>query len=201
MRTLAAVALLTSSLALAEGGWVTSRGRLQPELRVEVFGATDSLGVGLVSPDATNPRAGLGLELVYAWRDRVIEVRGGRVWQLTPTQFATASATLGGVAFLVPDRFDAGAGLHGTLALALGGKGFTVDLAYEVGVDVFATAVVRIPQRGMLGLNSRFGDWGISLQAKAGADILPGAQFVGRGEVMLSLSWFGLGRSLRSEPR
>jgi hypothetical protein len=53
----------------------------------------------------------------------------------------------------------------------------------------------------MLGLNSRFGDWGISLQAKAGADIVPGTNFVGRGEVMLSLSWFGLGQALRSEPR
>jgi len=121
--------------------------------------------------------------------------------QVTPTRLGRASAALGGAAFLVPDRFDAGAGLHGTLALALGGSGFTVDLAYELGVDVFATAVVRIPQRGLLGLNTRFGDWGLSLQAKAGADIVPGANFVGRGEVMLSLSWFGLSRALRSAAR
>lgn len=197
MRRLAlTIALFTATHALAEGGWLTSRGRLQPELHLQAWGGTDSFGLGLVSPDQPRALAGLAVELLYGWHDRNLEVRGGRIWQFTPTQTATASATVSGVANVVPEGFDAGLGVRGTLALSLGGDHFTVDLAYELGVDVFARATVRVPQRGTLGLNTRFGDFGVGLQGKLGADIIVGAHFVGRGEVMLSLSWFGLGKAL-----
>ena len=68
-------------------------------------------------------------------------------------------------------------------------------LALETGAHLFVRGLIsRFPQRGLLGLNLRLGDWAISAQAKLGADIVPGANFLGRGEVILSLAWFGLAR-------
>ena len=195
MRVTALFIVLFAASAFAEGGWLTARGRLQPEARVEAWGGTNSLGVGLVLPDAKNRSAALGAEVLYAFRDRVVELRGGRVWQFTANRFATASVTAGAVAFVVPAAFDFGLGPHGTLALALGGERFTVDLALETGAEFFVHGLVsRFPQRGLVGLNLRLGSWAISAQGKLGVDLVPSANFIGRGEVIVSLSWFGLER-------
>jgi hypothetical protein len=195
MRALACLLALLASTTFAEGGWLTARGRLQPEVRLEAWGGTNSFGVGLVLPDAKLQSAAFAAEVLYAFRDRTVELRGGRVWQFTTNRFATASVTAAAAAFVVPDAFDFGIGPHGTLALALGGERFTVDLALETGAELFVRgAVARFPQRGVLGLNLRLGDWALSAQAKMGADLVAGANFLGRGEVMASVSWFGLAR-------
>jgi hypothetical protein len=182
--------------AFAEGGWLTSRGRLQPELRLEAWGGTESFGAGVVAPDVKGAKAAVLIEALYAYRHRAVELRGGRVWQFTASRFATAAATLSGAAYLVPEGFDVGIGPHGNLSLALGGEVFTVDLALETGAELFVRSLTtRIPLRGGLGLNLRVGDWGFGAQARLGADVIPGANFVGRGELILSVSWFGLGRA------
>ena len=85
----AVLVLLLASSALAEGGWLTARGRLQPELRLEAWGGTRSAGVGLVLPDAPGARAAVSGELLYAFLDRTLEVRGARVWQLTKNRLST----------------------------------------------------------------------------------------------------------------
>lgn len=149
----------------------------------------------MVAPDVPGAKAAVLIEALYAFRNRTAELRGGRVWQFTANRFATASATLSGAAHLVPEGFDVGIGPHGNLSLALGGEVFTVDLSLETGAELFFRSLTaRVPIRGGLGLNLRVGDWAFSAQARLGADVIPGANFVGRGEVVLSVSWLGLGK-------
>lgn len=196
----AALSLLAgSAAALAESGWLTARGRLAPELRVEAWGGPRSVGAGFLRPDEPGAPAGLGAEVAYVIPDRVLTLRAGRAWQLTRTGFATASATLGGAAWFVPQvDFDLGIGPHAGLALALGGERFTVDLGLQAGLEIFVRyGGPRVPVRAQLGASLRLGEWAVGAMARAGADVLPGEGFVGRGEVILSLSWFGLERVTR----
>lgn len=182
---------LLASTAWAEAGWLTARGRLAPELRVEAWGGSRSLGAGFVRPDADDARAGTSLEALYVFTDRTVELRGARVWQLTVNRFATASATLGAAFHVVPSPADVGLGPHAGLNLALGGAVFTVDLGLQTGAEFFFSMLApRLPQRASLGLNLRLGHWGLGVQARMGADVMPGNGWVGRGEVMASLSWF-----------
>ncbi|MDP1830190.1 MAG: hypothetical protein Q8L48_43400 [Archangium sp.] len=187
----AVLLMLVGSLAHAEGGWLTARGRLQPELRLEAWGGSRTAGLGLVLPDAPGAMAGWSGEALYAFFDRTAELRGARVWQFTKNRFGTASATLGGAAHLVTDRVDVGLGPHAGLNLALGGDVFTVDLGLQTGVELFfATLVTRLPQRLLLGVDLRLGSWGVGLHLRGGVDVLPGRGFVGRGEGTVSVSWF-----------
>ena len=195
-----AALLLLASVAEAEGGWLTARGRLQPELRLEAWGGSRTAGVGVVLPDAPSAAAGVSAELAYAFLDRALELRGARVWQFSKNRFGTGSATLGASVHVVPEGFDVGLGPHAGLNLALGGDVFTVDLGLQSGVEIFFRELVpRLPERALLGLNLRLGDWALGLHARAGADIIPGSGFVGRGELAVSLGWFGLERT-RPQP-
>jgi len=202
-RALIAVLLfLAARDARAEAGWLTSRGRLLPETVVEAFVGTRSFGAGFVRTDTGNPRAGLSFEGVVGFTDRDAELRGARVWQLGDARFATASVSLGGAAFIVPDRaFDLGLGPQAQLALTLGGRVFSVDLALQTGVEFFLRqqGAPRLPQRAALGLHLRLAEFTVAVMARAGADLLPGRNFVGRGEVMVSVGWLGLDTSLSRE--
>ena len=192
----------TAQQANAEAGWLTSRGRLLPETVVEAFVGTRSFGAGFVRTDTSNPRAALSFEGVVGFTDRDAEVRGARVWQLGEARFATASVALGGAAFIVPDRaFDLGIGPQAQLALTLGGRVFSVDLALQTGLEVFLRqqGAPRLPQRAVLGLHLRVSEFTVAVMARAGADIFPGRNFVGRGEVMVSVGWLGLDSSLSRE--
>jgi len=198
MRALFVVAVLSATSALAEGGWLTARGRLQPELRFEAWGGSRTVGLGLVTPDAPGAMAGMSGELVYAYRDRTLEARGSRVWQFSKNRFATGSATLGGSLHVVPEGLDVGLGPHAGLNLALGGDVFTVDLGVQTGVEVFFSELMpRLPERLLISLNLRLGAWAIGLHLRGGVDVLPGRGFVGRGEAALSLSWFGFERATK----
>jgi hypothetical protein len=194
-RVVVGLLLLLPSVGRAEAGWLTSRGRLLPETRLEAFVGTRSFGFGFVRPDSANPRAGLSFEGVVGYSDRDAELRGARTWQFPPTQGATASVSVGGAAFIVPDRaVDGGLGPHATLALSLGGKTFTVDLSLQSGAELFfrQPGLARFPQRAGLGLHLRLSEFTVALMARAGADLIPGRAFVGRGEVVLSVGWLGL---------
>lgn len=189
--------------ANAEAGWLTARGRLLPETVVEAFVGTRSFGAGFVRTDTSNPRAGLSFEGVVGFTDRDAELRGARVWQLGDARFATASVSLGGAAFIVPDRaFDLGLGPQAQLALTLGGRVFSVDLALQTGLELFVRqqGAPRLPQRAVLGLHLRLAEFTVAVMARAGADVFPGRSFVGRGEVMVSVGWLGLDTSLSREP-
>jgi hypothetical protein len=185
--------------ARAEAGWLTSRGRLLPETVIEAFVGTRSFGAGFVRTDTSNPRAGLSFEGVVGFTDRDAEVRGARVWQLGDARFATASVSLGGAAFVVPDRaFDLGIGPQAQLALTLGGRVFSVDLALQTGLEVFLRqqGAPRLPQRAAVGLHLRVSEFTVAVMARAGADIMPGRNFVGGGVVMVSVGWLGLDTAL-----
>jgi hypothetical protein len=182
---------LVSATARAEAGWLTARGRLAPELRVEAWGGSRSVGGGVVRPDGPQARAGLSAEALYVFSDRTLELRGARVWQLTAAGAATVSVTLGAAAHLVPAGFDVGLGPHAGLNLSLGSGVFTVDLSLQTGAEFFYSRLEpRLPERASLGLQLRLGRWALGAQARAGVDVLPGTGWVGRGEVVASLSWF-----------
>lgn len=198
-RAVLALLLLGALSADAEGGWLTARGRLQPEPRLEAWAGSRSAGLGVVLPDASAARAGVSAELLYAFLDRTVELRFARVWQLSKNRLATASATLGGSAHVIFEGFALGVGPHAGLNLALGGERFTVDLGLQTGVEVFTNSVSRLPQRLLVGVDLRWGNWGVGLHLRGGVDVLPGRGFVGRGEATISFAWFGLsGRPLKA---
>jgi hypothetical protein len=186
-----AVALLAST-ALGDASWLTARGRLMPETRLEVFGGVREAGVGVVLPDGPEARAALAAEVLYSHVDRTAELRGARVWQFTEGRFATASASLGVSALLVPEGVPTvGAGPHAGLTLSLGGRTFSVELGLQAGLEVFGTQpAVRVPLRALLGLDFAFGPVSLALMARMGVDLEPGRPFlVGRGDAILALGW------------
>lgn len=200
-RALISLISFTAATSSAEAGWLSARGRLLPETRLEAFVGTRSFGAGVLRTDTGNPRAGLTFEGVVGFTDRDAELRGARVWQVTQTGFATTSVSLGGAAFIVPDRaaFDLGIGPHASLALSLGGPVFSVDLSLQTGLEVFLRqqGAPRLPQRAGLGLHLRVSEFTIAAMARIGADLFPGRNFVGRGEVMLSVGWLGFDHAIR----
>ncbi len=188
---------LSAGLAHAEAGWLTSHGRVADTTRLEVFGGTRSFGLGAVISDAGNRRAATSIEAVYAYFDRAAELRGGRVWQLTGNGTATLSASLSGSLHVVPyDAFDFGLGPHGALTLALGGDVFSFDVGLQTGAELFIRGPIgRFPERILIGVSVRLGNFSLSLQGRAGVDVIVGHGFIGRAEAVLSLGWFGLERA------
>ncbi len=190
-RALFFVLSLSATFAGAEGGWLSARGRLQPDLRLEAWAGSRTAGLGVVFPDAPGAMAGIGAEVLYAFFDRTLELRGARVWQLTKNRLATASTTVGASAHLVPSAFDVGLGPHAGLNLALGGERFTFDFGLQTGVEVFVTSQrTRLPQRLLLGADLRLGQFGVGVHLRGGVDLVPGHGFVGRGEATVSFAWF-----------
>lgn len=194
MRRLVALGVAgLATAAAADGAWLTARGRLAPESRLEAFGGVRAVGVGVVVPDDAGAGAALAAEAAYGYLDRTVELRGSRVWQLTrAARFASASASVGVSALLVPEGAPAlGAGPHAGLTLALGGRTFSVQLGVQAGLEVFGTQpAVRVPLRALLGLDFALGPVSLALLARAGADLEPGRPFaVGRGDAVLVLGW------------
>ena len=165
-----AAALLTGSTAHAEAGWLTSRGRLLPQTRLEAWGGPRSVGVGLVRPDGVGASAGWGVETLYTFPDRVLELRGTRQWQFSKTRAATGSATLELSSFIVPvGDFDLGIGPHAGLNLGVGGGFFTIDFGLQSGLELFVRQdAPRFPQRALIGFNFQLGEVAVSAMARGG---------------------------------
>jgi hypothetical protein len=182
---------LLAPAALAEGAWLPARGRVSPQLRLEAFGGPRAAGVGVVAPDAPDASAAFAAEALWSYADRTAELRGTRVWQLTPAGFATASASLGLSVVLVPVAgADLGAGPHAGLNLALGGRTFAVNLGLQAGVEAFGRVPsARVPLRALLGFDLALGSVTVSLMARTGADLSSGGPFVFRGDAILALGW------------
>jgi hypothetical protein len=183
---------LTANVAKAEAAWLSTRGRLVPETRIEAFLGTRTVGAGTTWTDRGHARAGVSIEGAFGHLDRVAELKGARLWQLTETRFATASLSLGGTALIVPDRaFDFGLGPHAGVSLSLGGRFVSVDFSFQTGVELFARQLAssRFPQRGGIGVTARIGPVTMSLMARLGIDLVPAQNWVGRGEVMACVGW------------
>ena len=100
--------------------------------------------------------------------------------------------TLGGTLHVIAGPLNVGLGPQAGLNLSLGGKALSVDLGLLTGAEFFVNSfLARLPQRGALGINARIGSLSIGASARIGADIVPGQGFVGRGELVLALGWFG----------
>lgn len=184
--------VLFSAVVHAEAGWLSARGRIEQNLRIEAWGGTRSFGAGVLRPDTDNTSAALTGELAYAYFDRALELRGARVWQLTKHDFTNITVSAGGSAHLVPENIDGGLGPHAALTFSFGGPFFSVNLGLQTGAELFFRALYwRLPERISLGIQLRTGDWALSLVGRTGVDIIP-TGFVLRGEAMLSLSWLAL---------
>jgi hypothetical protein len=187
--------LICATAAGAETGWLTAKGRVHEETLFQVWGGTRSIGAGMLRPDTFGSKAGVAGEVAYAFFDRAVELRGTRVWQFSENRFATGSFSLGGTAHVVTGRFNVGLGPQAGLHLSLGGKVFSVDLGLLTGAEFFFNSfLARLPQRGAVGINVRVGHLAIGANARIGADIVPGQGFVGRGELVLTVGWFGFDR-------
>lgn len=176
--------LVVAHPASAESMWLSSHGRLLPDsaFNLEAFVGTRSAGVGVM-------QGGLGAEVAYFFTDRTAELRGVRAWQLT-SGAASASATIGGAAYLVPDVFDLGIGPHLGLTLGLGGDRFQFDLGLQSGADVFVRGAIRFPQRGLIGFSAHLGKVVLGLQARLGVDLeVGGRQAPWKGEAVLSFAY------------
>lgn len=185
-RVLISVVLVSSALAHAEAGWLVTRGRWQQGLAVSAWGGTQSFGLGVLEQRTQSASSG---ELTWNFHDRTAELRGDALWNVSPavTLFAGASA------HLVPEGFDGGFGPHLGATLALGGDVVAVHLSLQTGAELFFSQFSpRLPQRAGLAVTFRFGRWSLGLAGRAGVDLVPGAAFVGRGEVVLSLTGDGL---------
>lgn len=192
MRVATALIMLISTSAFAEAGWLSARGRIEENIRIEAWGGTRSFGAGILRPDTDNKAAALTGELAYAFFDRSLELRGARVWQLTKHDFTNITFSAGGSAHLVPEHIDGGLGPHAALSFSFGGPMFSVNLGLQTGAELFFRSIYwRLPERISLGLQFRTGDWALSLVGRTGVDIIP-TGFVLRGEAMLSLSWLAL---------
>ncbi len=190
MRAPALAVLLFGGAALAEAPWFAVQGR--PEtLRLGVQLGTRSLTAGLLVPDAPKARGSLTAELAWGFLDRTVELRGARVWQLTPIQGGTALAFVGGSATLVPEgRLDVGLGPQVGVALSAGVRAFTVDLSALVGAELFPGALtLRLTPRLGFGLSTALGPVQVSLAIRGGLDFALQAAPVGRGEAAVSVSW------------
>ncbi|MGV3625410.1 MAG: hypothetical protein ACO1OB_31660 [Archangium sp.] len=191
-RGLLVVSILLSTSVFAETGWLSARGTIEPNLRIEAWGGTRSFGAGILRPDTDNKFASLTGELTYAFFDRALELRGARVWQLTRHDFTNLTFSAGGSAHLVPETIDGGLGPHAALTISFGRPIFRVHLGLQTGAELFFRSLSwRLPERISLGFEFRTGDWSLTLAGRTGADIIP-TGFILRGEATLSLSWLAL---------
>lgn len=201
MRWLALAVAVVPALAWADGGLLSSRGRLPERTRVELFGGPRGVGLGYTRTDrdareaaaAGDPHAGFAAEVTWQFAERVSELRLARVWQLTRTRAGTLSATVGATGVVVPDvRFDLGAGPQAALALGLGSARVQLDLALQAGAEFFLRAGLgRVPLRAQAALGVTFGPVVVSLLARTGADLFTRGPFAFRAEAALAVGWVG----------
>lgn len=190
MRALLAVVMLVSTVSAAESSWLAAHGRVDSDARASVWGGTRSVGLGVAVPDANGARAALTGEAQYAFFDRVVELRGARLWQLTAPRLVTLSAAVSGAVFLVPEgQVDIGAGPHASLTASIGGPRFSVDLSVQSGVELFARGPTRLPERLSLGVSFTVGPLAFTVAGRAGLDLVPAGAFVFRGEAVACIGW------------
>jgi hypothetical protein len=191
MRRVFVALLLSSPIAFAESPWLSAHGRAADGLRIEAWGGPRTVGAGVaLVPAAWN--GPLTVEGSWSFVDRMLELRGARVWQLTKPRFATPSVAVAMTTFFVPGQeFDWGLGPHAQFSLSLGSDVFAVDVGVQSGVEMFVRGGgPRFPERLSLGATLHVGNFAISLAGRTGIDLTPGHSFVFRGEAILGLGWW-----------
>jgi hypothetical protein len=136
-----------------------------------------------------------GGELLVHPGDGVLELRGSGQWQLSSGERAfSTSAQLGlTVLGVVRGPADVGLGPHAGLFVGLGGARLEGFLGAQAGAEAFLrTGGPRVPLRGVLGARGRLGGLGLALTARAGVDLERGLSATWRGDVQLSVDWYGL---------
>lgn len=189
-------ALLLAPVAAAEAPWLTARGHVDAS-HVSLLGGTQGVGAGFLLAGAPQPElrpSAFGGEFFVLPAAGVVELRGAAQWGLTrrPELFS-ASAQLGLTASgVVRGPADIGVGPHAGLFAGLGGSRGEGFLGVQAGLEAFArTGGPRVPLRVLVGGRGRLGAVGLALTARAGVDLEGGGPALWRGDVLLSLDWYG----------
>ena len=166
----AAIALLVSALACAESAVSGAQSHIPDRARIDLLVGTRVLGVGFTAPRDTSA---WGAEGVWAWNDRVLELRGNHQWLLATSEPLAFSAHLGATALVVPvGGFDVGGGPQAGLTLGWSGQIIRFDVGLEGGAEGFFTSSgLRFPVRLVPALRARLGRLELGLVAKAGLDL------------------------------
>ncbi|WP_257457723.1 hypothetical protein [Archangium lipolyticum] len=188
--------LLLASVAAAEAPILTARSRVD-DSRLSLFAGPQGVGVGFLLPRAPEPGVrptAFGGEFFVHPGSGVLELRGAGQWRLGSGEGSfSASAQLGLTAYgVVRGPADAGLGPHGGLFVGLGGPRLEGFLGAQAGAEAFLrTGGPRFPLRAVLGGHGRLGPLGLTLTARAGVDLEHGLSPTWRGDVLLSLDWYG----------
>lgn len=137
----------------------------------------------------------LSAELAYAPLDGVGELRAARSWQLTdPHRLFSSSLLIGASSYLVvKGPVDFGIGPNAGIFAGWGRRNWEVWFGAQGGVEAFVrTGGPRFPVRALVGVRGRTGDIGASLTARGGTDFDPEYAMAWRGEVVLTVGWYGL---------
>lgn len=187
-RALLTVVLLATTSAFADAGWLSTRTRSTSGPLAQLYAGTDAFGAGIAAPRGSTAVVG---ELDWRWRDRVGEARVFTVFHFRQGSFAQVAAFVGGTIIGVPQSpADLGLGPQLGISLGLGGQRFWVDLGLQSGMELFArSGTPRFVERAVIALCLQLGHFTASLIARAGADLEPRRNFVGRGEAVLALGW------------
>ncbi|QRN97476.1 hypothetical protein JRI60_52595 [Archangium violaceum] len=189
-------ALLLAPLAAAEAPILTARSRVD-DSRLSLFAGPQGVGVGFLLARPAGPDVrptAFGGELFVHPGSGVLELRGAGQWRLGSGEGAfSASAQLGLTALgVVRGPADVGLGPHGGLFVGLGGPRLEGFLGVQAGAEAFLrTGGPRFPVRTVLGGRGRLGPVGLTLTARAGMDLEHDLYATWRGDVLLSLDWYG----------
>lgn len=183
------LAVGVSGVVHAEGSWLASGGRLAQGTVVFAAGGPRQLVVG-AQHAAREARAAWSGELAYAHADRFFELRGGRSWSLLAASVFSVTAFVGASALLVPfGPPDVALGPHGGVTVGLGADWLHVQLGLLSGAELFASRLLRFPQRLELALWGRWRALMLGLQARVGADLAVGHAFVLRLDALAVIGW------------
>jgi hypothetical protein len=189
-------ALLLAPVASADAPLITARSRVEAS-HLSLLVGTHGVGLGFLLPRPPVPDArptAFGGELLVHPGEGVLELRGSGQWQLSSGERAfSTSAQLGlTVLGVVRGPADLGLGPHAGFFVGLGGQHLEGFLGAQAGTEVFfRTGGPRFPLRGVLGARGRLGGLGLALTARAGVDLEHDLYATWRGDVQLSLDWYG----------
>jgi hypothetical protein len=185
MKKVLALMFLFPFVTRAEIAFTHAQGLLHTDARLLL--GTRTVAIGFSS--LRNERESLGAEAAYDFLSHTVEARTIFTRQLRESQYVTPSFSLGLTVVAVPEDLNFGIGPHAALGLSIGKPIFLIEMGLSAGAELFLNGVSKIPIRGQLGARFTYQNFSLALGFRTGADVIPHAFFVLRGEAILSIGW------------